>query len=81
MNKFTVQKYCKIEIVSSNLKVNFEHAKNETRLGAELDTNVCFGDKVDGNEFYACLQFEYEHQTTSYKSRVVVVLPYFAIIT
>ena len=60
--------------------MNFEHAKNETLLGAELDTNVCLGDKVDGNEFYACLQFEYEHQT-SYKSGVVVVLPHFAIIT
>ena len=46
--------------------MNFEHAKNETLLGAELDTNVCFGDKVDGNEFYACLQFEYEHQTSYY---------------
>ena len=46
--------------------MNFEHAKNETLLGAELDTNVCLGDKVDGNEFYACLQFEYEHQTSYY---------------
>ena len=54
------------EFTEYYLKVNFEHAKNETLLGAELDTNVCFGDKVDGNEFYACLQFEYEHQTSYY---------------
>ena len=52
-----------------DLKVNFEQAKNETLLGAELDTNVCFGDKVDGNEFYACLQFEYEHQTSYYTNQ------------